>query len=170
MSATTDSGTPPFSPRRPSGTRNCSSICKIAARGVLELDPDRHQPVAGVEFRQRRADVADGGDADGLRQAFGGDAEPGGEIGPRLDAQLGPVERGFRDHVGDQRNPLHLRRQFAGDVADDVAVGAGDHQRNRAQAVLVEEPVADIGNVLELAADLELELALGDARVAVFGV
>ena len=135
---------------------------EIAARGVLELDPDRHQPVAGVEFRQCRADVADGGDADGLRQAFGGDAEPRGEIRLRLDAQFGPVERGFRDHVGDQRNALHLGREFAGDVADDVAVGAGDHQRDRAQAVFVEEPEPDIRNVLEFLADLEFELALGD--------
>ena len=122
---------------------------QVAARGVLELDPDRHQPVAGVEFGQRRADVADGGDADGLRQAFGGDAEPGGEIGARLDPQFRPVERGFGDHVGDQRNPLHLGREFAGDVADDIAVDAGDDQRDRAQAVFVEEPEPDIGDVFE---------------------
>src|SRR5207248_244277 len=135
---------------------------QLAARGVFELDADRHQPVAGIEFGERRTDVADGGDADGLRQAFGGDAEPCREIRPWPDAQFGPVERGFRNHVGDDRNPLHLRRQLAGDVADDVAVGAGDDQRDRAQAVFVEKPEADIGNVLELVADLKLELALGD--------
>ena len=77
------------------GTRNCSSILQVAARAVLELNADRHQPVAGVELGQRRTDVADGGDADGLRQAFGGDAEPRRQIGARLDAQLGPVERRF---------------------------------------------------------------------------
>ena len=138
---------------------------QVAARAVLELDPDRHQPVAGVEFRQRRADVADGGDADGLRQALGRDAEPRGQIRARLDAKFGPVERGFRDHVGDDRNPLHLRRQFAGDVADDVAVDAGHDQRDRAQAVLVEEPEADVRDVVQLLADLELELALGDLAI-----
>ena len=80
-------------------------------------------------------------------------------------AQFGPVERGFRDHVGDDRNPLHLGRQFAGDVADDVAVDAGHDQRDRAQAVFVEEPEADIGNVFEFVADLEFELALGDLAI-----
>jgi len=49
---------------------------QVAAGGVFELDPDRHQPVAGVEFCERRADIADGGDAYRLRQALGGDAEP----------------------------------------------------------------------------------------------
>ena len=137
----------------------------IAARGILELDADRHQPVAGVEFGERRTDVADGGDADGLRQAFGGDAEPGGEIGARLDAQLGPVQRGFGDDIGDQRNPLHLGREFAGDVVDDVAVDAGDHQRDRAQAVFVEEPEPDIGDVFEVLGDRKLKLALRDAAL-----
>jgi len=133
MSATTESGTPPRSPRWPSGTRNCCRHLQIAARGVLELDTDRHLTVAGVEFGERRADVADGGDADGLRQAFGGDAEARRKLGARTDPQFGPVERGFRDHVGDDRNPLHLGREFARDIADDVAVGAGDDQRDRTQ-------------------------------------
>ena len=44
--------------------------------------------------------------------------------------------------------------------------GTRDDQRERAQAVVVEEPVADVGNVLEVLADLELELALGDVAVA----
>ena len=139
---------------------------QVAARAVLELDADRHLAVAGVEFRQRRADVADGGDADGLRQALGGDAEPRRQLGARPDSQFGPVERGFRDHVGDDRNPLHLRRQFAGDVVDDVAVDAGHDQRNRAQAVFVEEPEADVRNVFQFLADLEFELALGDLAIA----
>src|SRR5206468_8900678 len=89
---------------------------QIAARGIFELHADRHQAIADVEFGERRADIADGGDADGLRQAFGRDAEARGEIGARLDAQLGALQRGFRDHVGDGRNTLHLRRKFAGDV------------------------------------------------------
>ena len=58
------------------------------------------------------------------------------------------------------RNPLHLRRKLAGDIGDDVAVDAGHHQRNRAQAVLVEEPEPDVRNVLEFLADIEFEQAL----------
>src|SRR5205085_3894202 len=68
----------------------------------------------------------------------------------------------FPNHVGDDRNALHLGRQFAGDVADDVAVGAGHHERDRAQTVFVEEPVADIRHVFELLADLKLKMALRD--------
>ena len=120
---------------------------QVAAGGVFELDPDRHQPVAGVEFCERRADIADGGDAYRLRQALGGDAEPCCQIRPRLDTKFGPVERGLGNHIGDQRNSLHLGRQLAGDVGDDIAVGAGHHQRDRAQAVLVEEPESDVGYV-----------------------
>ncbi len=60
------------------------------------------------------------------------------------------------------RNPFHLGRQLAGDVVDDVAVGPRHHQRDGAQAVFVEEPVADVRDVLEFLADLQLELALGD--------
>jgi len=76
---------------------------QIAAREVLELDTDRHLTVAASNLGERRADVADGGDADGLRQAFGGDAEARRKLGARTDPQFGPVERGFRDHVGDDR-------------------------------------------------------------------
>ncbi len=140
---------------------------QVAARAVLELDADRHLAVAGVELGERRTDVADGGDADGLRQAFGGDAKPRRQFGPRPDPQLRPVERGFRDHVGDDRNPLHLGRKLVGDVADDVAVDAGHDQRNRAQAVFVEEPEPDVRNVFQLLADIELEQALGVLAVAV---
>src|SRR6185295_17045358 len=130
-----------------------------------ELDTDRHLTVAGIEFRQRRTDVADGGDTDRLRQALGGDAEPRREFGARPVPQFRPVEGGFRNHVGDDRNPLHLRRQFAGDVVDDVAVDPGYDQRNRAQAVFVEEPEADVRNIFQFLTDLELELPLGDLAI-----
>ncbi len=138
---------------------------QIAARIVLELDADRHLTVAGIEFRQGRTDVADGGDTDRLRQALGGDAETCREFGAGPDTQFRPVERGFRNHVGDDRNPLHLRRQLAGDVVDDVAVDPGHDKRNRAQAVLVEEPEADVRNVFQFLADLELELPLRDLAI-----
>ena len=71
-----------------------------------------------------------------------------------------------RNHVGELRNPLHLVREFAGDIADDVAVGAGHDQLHRALAVLVEEPEPDIRHVFEILADRQLELALRDRCVA----
>src|SRR4029077_789543 len=135
---------------------------QVATRAVLELNADRYLPIAGVELGERRTDVADGGDTNGFRQAFRGDAEARGQIRPRLDTKLRPVERGFRDHIGDQRNALHLVGEFAGDIVHDIAVDAGDDQRDRTQAVFVEEPEADIGDVLEFLADGKLKLALGD--------
>ena len=65
---------------------------QVAARGILELNPDRHLAATGIELGERRTDVADGRDPNGLRQALGGDAQPGGKIGAGLDAQLWPVE------------------------------------------------------------------------------
>ena len=62
--------------------------------------------------------------------------------------------------VGDQRNSLHLGRKLARDVADDVAVDPGYHQRDGAQAVFVEEPEPDVGDVFEVLADFEFEFAL----------
>src|SRR6266508_3422062 len=94
MSATTESGTPPRSPRWPSGTRNCCSIC-----------------------RSLRA----------LSSSW--------------------------TRIGTWRSP-------ASNFAD-----AGHDQRNRAQAVFVEEPEADVGNVFQFLADLEFELPLGNLAI-----
>ena len=57
-------------------------------------------------------------------------------------------------------NPLHLGRELARDIVDDVAVAACDDQRDRAIALVVEEPEADVGDVVELLADRVLEVAL----------
>ncbi len=63
----------------------------VGARALVEQHADRDQAVPGVELRQRLADVADGGDADRLRQAFGRDAEADSQVAARTNAQLRPV-------------------------------------------------------------------------------
>ena len=54
--------------------------CSVAARALLELHADRHLPVADVELGEVGADVADGGDAHGLRDGLGRYAELGGNV------------------------------------------------------------------------------------------
>ncbi len=82
------------------------------------------------------------------------------------DAQFGPVERGFRDHVGDRSESRFIC------VASSLAtlltmllstpVTTSEIARRPFSS---EEPEADVGNVLQLLADLEFELALGDIAV-----
>ena len=98
----------------------------------------------GVSNRRKQGvmggiDIADGGDADRLGQAFGRDAETDRQIHPRQDAKLGPAERRVGDHIGDERGHRrvlpHLACKLVGDVGDGHGVGTDDHQRDRAQAV-----------------------------------
>ena len=93
-----------------------SSSCRSPRALLVELHADRHLAVADVELGEVGADVADGGDAHGLGDGLGGDAELGGDVGDRHHAQLGPVELGRRHDVGEQRNALGLAGQLGGDV------------------------------------------------------
>ena len=76
---------------------------------------------------------------------------------------------GLRDDVGDERNAPHLRRELLGDVGVTVSViGTGHVEGDRRATVVIDEPVAQIRDVLELAADRELELALGRSNALRF--
>ena len=86
MSARATSGTPPC--RAGDGTRNLLEHLPVGARAFLEQDADRDGPIAGVELCQRRADIADGRDADRFRQALGRDAETHREVPARINAQF----------------------------------------------------------------------------------
>ena len=74
----------------------------------------------------------------------------------------GPIERGIGNHIGQQRYPPHLIGELTRHVRDRPAVGADRDQRDRAQSVLVDKPVANVGNVFELSADGQLEFLLRD--------
>ncbi len=95
MSATTESGTPPCRRARRAAPATVRATCRSprAASSSCTRIGTRRSPASN--FASAGPDVADGGDADGLRQAFGGDAEPCREIGARLDAQLRTIERAF---------------------------------------------------------------------------
>jgi len=122
------------------GTRNCSSSAR-SPRAASRAGPGSHQPV-----RRRRISPApgrrrDGGDADGLRQAFGGDAEP------RARSALGWIRSSGRSSEVSEitsemiGNPLSSASRVRWRTLETMfAVDAGHHQRDRAQAVLVEEP------------------------------
>ena len=109
MSASATSGTPAAALR---GDADLLENLPIGARVFLEQDADRHDPVAGIELCERRADIADGGDADRLRQALGRYAQPHGQVPARIDPQLRPVERRRRDDIGNHREPPHLRGEL----------------------------------------------------------
>ena len=122
--ATAESGT---AAPEPVATLSDSSSCAVAARALLELHADRHLPVADVELGEIGADVADGGDAHGLRDGFRGDAELGRDVGDRHHAQLRAVELRRRHHVGEQRDALGL----AGEVGRRVATRRRRRGRRR---------------------------------------
>ena len=63
----------------------------------------------------------------------------------RRDLQFRPVELGGRDRVLDRRDRAHLAGELVGGLVDRVDVGAGDDQRQVALAVVLDEPVADVG-------------------------
>ena len=141
--ATADSGTAtPVAVETFSASRRCA----IGARLLVELHADRHLAVADVELGEVGGDVADGGDAHGLRDGLGGHAEVGGDLGLRDDAQLGPVELGRGDHVGEQRQALGLAGQLGRDLRDGGRIAAGDDELELALAVVLQEPVADVGH------------------------
>ena len=133
----------------------------------LELNPDGDQSVAGVEFCQRGTDVADGCDPNRLRQGF------------RSTRQVGPKGRsadGYGAPAGRATSP-RSRWRSAGCAASDCASSSGNacydrpvrpghDQRYGAQAVLVDEPIADVGNAIEIAPDGEFEIALRNRAVA----
>ncbi len=116
----------------------------IRARLFVEQHADRDRPAAGFELCKRRADIADGRDPDGLRQALGRYAQTHGQIPARVDSQLRPIERGSRQDIGDHRKAPHLGGQLGRHVRDRGIVLAGHDESDVALAVLVEEPVTDI--------------------------
>ncbi len=132
----------------------------MRARRLVELDPDRHQPVAGVELGEIGVDVAHRRDPDGLRQRLGRDAEIGRDLPLRLDAQFRPLELGGRHRILDDRDRAHFAGDLVGRVVDDVDVGAGDDEREVALAVVLQEPVADVRLIGEHRADPELQVLL----------
>ncbi len=132
------------------------------ARLLVELHADRHLAVADVELGEVGANVADGGDTDGLGDRLRGHAELRGELGLRIDAQLGAVQLGRRDDVGDHRNAPRLARQVRADLVDGLAIATGDDELELALAVILHEPEADVGLGRECAADLLLDLPLAE--------
>ena len=128
----------------------------VASRRLIELDPDRNETVAGVELGKIGVDVAERGDADRLRQRFGGDAEIGGDLTLRFDAKLWPVELGGRDRVLDRRNRAHLAGELVRRVVDFIDVGPGEDEREVALSVVVDEPIANVGRIGEHGADPHL--------------
>src|SRR6266850_1061488 len=140
MSATTDSGTPPRSPRCPKGTRNCSSNCRSPRA------PSSSCTRIGT-CRSPASNFASAGPTSPMVATR--------MVCDRLSVDTPSLAaRSARGWIRSSGR--------SSDVADDVAVDAGDHERDRAQAVFVEEPVADVRHALEVVADLEFELALGD--------
>ena len=132
----------------------------VAARAVGQLDADRHLAVADVEFGEVGADVADGGDADGFGNRLGRNAKVGRDIRPWIDTQFRPVEFGGRDDVEKRWDALGLARQLGADAVDLCGVGAADDELQLALAVVLHEPVTDVGNAGEIAADLFLDFGL----------
>ena len=60
----------------------------IGARTFLQQDAHRDDAIAGVELGERLRHIADGGDADGFRQALGGDPQRNRQIETGIDPQL----------------------------------------------------------------------------------
>ena len=107
------------------GTFSALDDAAVAAPALVELHADRDLPVADVELGEVGADVADGGDAHRLGDGVGGDAEVGGEVGARLDADLRPVERGRRDRRSGMVGMLpHLARRCAAATSATTAVSS----------------------------------------------
>jgi len=116
-------GTPPRPPPRAPVIAPISASPRAAAS--FELDPDRHQPVAGVEPLQAR-----GRHRRWWRHGwFGPDSRwrrrPRRQVRARLNTQLRPVQRSFRDHIWRSAESASSGSPAGGDVADDVAIGAG---------------------------------------------
>ena len=129
-------------------------------RRLVELDPDRDQPIAGVELGEVGVDVAERSDADSVGQRLGRNAEIGGDLRLRRNAQFRPVELRRRDRILDRRDRPHLAGDLVGGRVDDVHVGAGDDQLQVALAVVLEEPVADVRLIGEDRAYRELQVLL----------
>ena len=132
----------------------------MRARRLVEFDADRDQAVAGVEFREIGVDVAEGGDADGLGERLGRDAEIGRHLTLRHDAQLGPFELRRRHRIFEDRDRAHFAGDLVRRVVDDVDVGTGDDEREVALAVVLHEPESDVGLVGQHRANPELQVLL----------
>src|SRR5438552_535876 len=118
MSATTDSGTPPFSPCWPSGTRNCSSVRRLPRAQAVFVE----EPVADIgdllEF------VADGS----------------------FELALGDAARALRRVIDDQR-------------------GAAYFQCSRRNAPAIDEHALDLGALAQPRDDVLGDLlGIGELR------
>ena len=65
---------------------------EVSPRVFGQGDPDRHLAVGQREFGAVLVDVAQGRDPDRLAERRGGHSEVGGEVEPRLDRDLGPLQ------------------------------------------------------------------------------
>ena len=93
--------------RTPSAPAACSTTDRSSLRLLVELHPDRDLAVADGELGEVGVDVADGGDAQRLRQRRRRNAELGRRCEIGNDDHLGPVERGVRrDRRGTCRSPF----------------------------------------------------------------
>ena len=82
------------------------------------------------------------------------------EITVRVDSQFRPIEGRTRKDIRDLGQTLHLRRKLECDIRHRRVIVPGDDDGDIALAVLVEEPITNIGNVRHIEADRVLKLLL----------
>ena len=132
----------------------------VGARVFLEQDADGDGPIAGIEFCKRRADIADGRHPDRFRQALGRYTQAHRQVAARVNSQLRAIERRAGHDIRHDREPPHLGGQFGSDIRYRRVVLAGDDELDVSLSVVVDEPIADVRNVGEVAADRLFELLL----------
>ncbi len=151
---------------RPVFTFRICRVCRLERACSSSFNADRHLPVGRVELGKIGIHVAERGDPDHIRQAFGRHAKLGGDDGTRRDLDLRPVERRTIHGVGKIRHGADLARELRRGLDDLFVVGAGHLNGEGALPISLNDPGADIGNLLQIRADDLLKLALG--QVAFF--
>src|SRR6266568_3257678 len=144
-SAMTESGTPPFSPCSPSGTRNCSSVFRLprAASSSCTRIGTRRSPTSNL--------------------ASAGPTSP--IVATRMVCDRLSVEtprRAARSARGSMRSSGRSSEvsEITSEMVEIRFICVAS-----ALAVLVQEPEADVGDVLQLLTDREFQLALSDVAV-----
>src|SRR5207344_1210301 len=82
------------------------------------------------------------------------------QVAAWVNSQLRAVERCAGHDICHDREPAHLGGQFGSDIRYRRVVLAGDDEFDVSLSIIVDEPIADVRNVGEVAADRLFELLL----------
>jgi hypothetical protein len=97
---------------------------------------------------------------DRFRQTLGRYTEAHRQVPAWVNSQLRAIERCAGRDIRHDREPAHLGGQFGSDIRYRRVVLAGDDEFDVSLSIIVDEPIADVRNVGEVAADRLFELLL----------